>query len=315
MHVMIIGAAGMIGRKLADALAKTGRIDGQVIGKMTLVDMVAPAPVDGIESHSITANLADAGAGEKLAALAPDVVFHLAAVVSSQAELDFELGYAVNVHAAWRFLDLLAATGKKPRFVFASSLAVYGAPFPDHVGDDFAPKPKSSYGVQKLIFEQLVADYTRKGLIHGITLRLPTIVIRPGKPNAAASSFLSGILREPLNGEHSVLPVDPETTVWIAPPSVAVNGLIHGADIAMRDDVQDAINLPGVSVKITEMLAALESFKSGASQLVDRKEDEHVARIVRSWPGRFSSTRARALGFAKSGSIDDILTEYSAEIA
>jgi nucleoside-diphosphate-sugar epimerase len=315
MHVMIIGAAGMIGRKLSEKIVASGRIDGQAVGRMTLVDMVAGAVPAGAacEVEVIAADLGAEGECARLAALKPDVVFHLAAVVSSQAEQDFELGYDVNIRATWRLLDALVAAGNRPRFVFASSLAVYGSPFPDHVTDDFAPKPKSSYGVQKLVIEQLLADYTRKGFIRGIALRLPTIVIRPGKPNAAASGFLSGILREPLNGQGATLPVAGETRVWIAPPSVAVDGLLHGAGIAGEEAVRDAVNLPGLSITIADMLAALEVFRPGAAALVTRAPDEHVARIVKSWPGAFCATRAIGLGFAGGCNIERILKEYIEE--
>ncbi len=312
MHVLILGAAGMLGRKLVAEIARSGEVAGQAVRKLTLVDVAPPGPVEaqGIEVEYLQADLGDS----RLAWLRPDLVFHLAAVVSGQAEADFGLGYAVNLRAPWALLDALTAHGDAPRFVFASSLAVYGAPFPDIVPEDFAPRPQSSYGTQKLIFEQLLADYSRKGRLRAVSLRLPTIVIRPGTPNAAASSFLSSILREPLNGAPANLPVARDTRVWIAPPSVAIAGLLHAADIAGAPDSRAAINLPGTATSVEEMLEALRAEAGDAAlALVKEVPDPAIEAIVASWPGAFDTARARALGFADSAAVADIIAEYLAE--
>ena len=313
MHVLILGAAGMLGRKLVAEVSRTGHIGDEKVSKLTLVDMApfATDPPEGIEVETLQADLSDA----RLHWLQADLVFHLAAVVSGQAEAEFTLGYEVNLRAPWALLDALAAHGRAPRFVFASSLAVYGPPFPALVPDDFAPRPHSSYGTQKLIFEHLLADYTRKGKLRGVSLRLPTVSIRPGAPNAAASSFLSAILREPLNGQAAILPVARDTSVWIAPPSVAVRGLLHAATCAGHPEARAAINLPGTATSVAQMLEALRAQAGEAAYALVRDEpDPKIEAIVASWPGTFDTTRARALGFGKSVSVAEIIREYLAEV-
>ncbi len=311
MHILILGAAGMLGRKLISGIARTGRVAGEKVDRLTLVDVAdfSIGPLHGIEVDCLRAGLEDS----RLVWLKPDLIFHLAAVVSGQAETAFDLGYAVNLRAPWTLLDAFAAQGNAPRSVFASSLAVYGAPFPELVPEDFAARPQSSYGTQKLIFETLLADYTRKGLLRGISLRLPTVTIRPGVANAAASSFLSAILREPLDGQPAILPVPRNTRVWIAPPSVAVRGLLHAATLAGLPETHVAINLPGTATDVAAMLDALEAQAGRAAlDLITEVPDRRIQDIVASWPGAFATERATALGFGKSVGLGEIIGEYLA---
>jgi nucleoside-diphosphate-sugar epimerase len=234
MRVLIIGAAGMVGRKLTDRLVTDGAIAGTAIDMLTLVDIVTPPlPTDArfrIESRAV--DLSSAAAAEALVASRPDVIFHLAAVVSGEAEADFEKGYRTNLDGS-RFLfeAIRGPEDYTPRVVFTSSIAVFGAPFPDAIGDEFFSTPLTSYGTQKAIAELLLADYTRRGFMNGIGLRLPTICVRPGKPNKAASGFFSSIIREPLAGHDALLPVADSVRHWHASPRAAVGFLIHAASL------------------------------------------------------------------------------------
>jgi len=240
------------------------------------------------------------------------VVFHLAAIVSGQAEADFDMGMSVNMDATRSLLEAARATGHCPRFVFASSLAVFGPPLPAVVDEQTAVHPQSSYGAQKAIGELLVADYTRKAYVDGRALRLPTICVRPGAPNAAASSFVSGIIREPLHGEKAVCPVGRDHKLWLSSPAVVVENLIHAA--WLRPDelgFERIINLPGITVTIAEMIASLERIagKDVASRVVFG-EDLSVQRIVCSWPSRFDVTRALRLGFSRDPDFDDLILDF-----
>ncbi|MDD9716776.1 NAD-dependent epimerase/dehydratase family protein [Dinoroseobacter sp. PD6] len=309
MRAMIIGAAGMLGAKLSTQIAQ-GAVPG--ITDLVLVDRVAPAPVPGLPCQCLAADLGAAGAAAELAALAPDLVFHLAAVVSGQAEAEFDTGYAVNLDASRALFEALRALETRPRVVFASSLAVYGPPFPDVVPEDFVLRPASSYGTQKAMVELLLADYSRKGFLRGTSLRLPTVSIRPGAPNAAASGFLSGILREPLAGQAANCPVPDGTRVWIASPDVTVAGLAHAAALDWdRIAPHPVLNLRGISVTVGEMLAALEQ-QAGpdARALVSRNPDPAIARIVQSWPEAFVTDTAAALDFPVNPDFSAILREY-----
>src|SRR6516164_8866450 len=235
MHVMIIGAAGMIGRKLTEKLAATGRLGERAIATLTLVDVVEPQAPAGFAGKTVatTADLSAPGAAAKAIAARPEVIFHLAAIVSGEAELDFDKGYRINLDGTRMLFDAIRALGGgyKPRVVFTSSIAVFGAPFPEAIGDEFFTTPLSSYGTQKAIGELLLADLTRRGFMDGIGVRLPTICIRPGVPNKAASGFFSGILREPLAGKDAVLPVSEDVRHWHATPRSAVGFLLHAATL------------------------------------------------------------------------------------
>jgi D-erythronate 2-dehydrogenase len=313
VHILVTGAAGMIGRKLTERLGRDGELKGQRIDKLTLVDVVAPQrPAKVAEKiEAVAADLAASGAAAKAIADRPDVIFHLAGVVSGEAELDFNKGYRVNLDGTRALLEAIRATGDgyRPRLVFTSSIAVFGAPFPDLIPDDFHLTPLTSYGTQKAIGEALLADYTRRGFCDGVGIRLPSIVVRPGKPNAAASGFFSGIIREPLAGLDAVLPV-PETVVHThASPRAAVGFLVHAAGLP-RDALGPRVNLsmPGVSCTVAEQIAALRRIAGErVADRIRREEDPLVARIVAGWPQRIEARRARELGFSAESSFDEIV--------
>ena len=233
MKVLIIGGAGMIGRKLAERLAKDGALGGKAITKLTLHDVVPGAAPAGAKMQVavVTGDLPAAGEADKLIADRPDVIFHLAAIVSGEAEQDFDKGYRINMDGTRNLLEAVRKAGHKPRLVFSSSIAVFGAPFPEAIGDEFFNTPLTSYGTQKNICELLITDYSRKGFVDGISIRLPTICVRPGKPNKAASGFFSNIIREPLAGHEAVLPVSESVMHWHASPRAAVGFMLHSATL------------------------------------------------------------------------------------
>jgi D-erythronate 2-dehydrogenase len=315
MHILMTGAAGMIGRKLTERLAKDGSLNGASIDKLTLIDVVAPQPPKFAgKLAAVTSDLAAPGAAAKAVAERPDVIFHLAGVVSGEAETDFEKGYRVNLDGTRALLEAVRAhgAGYKPKFVFTSSIAVFGAPFPDAIPDDFHLTPLTSYGTQKAISELLLADYTRRGFLDGVGLRLPSIVVRPGKPNKAASGFFSGIIREPLAGQEAILPVPDSVLHWHASPRSAVGFLIHAAGLT-RAQLGDRINLsmPGVCCTVGEQIAALKRVAGDhVAARIRRAPDELVARIVAGWPRRFDPRRALALGFKVEASFDDIIRAH-----
>jgi nucleoside-diphosphate-sugar epimerase len=319
MHVLVTGAAGMIGRKLAARLASDGGLGGQPIERLTLTDILAPQPPDGFAGHveTIAADLPAPGIAESLVTARPDVIFHLAGVVSGEAELDLEKGYRVNLDGTRALLEAvrLVGDGYKPKVVFTSSMAVYGAPFPDIIPDEFQLTPLTSYGAQKVMCEQLLADYTRKGILQGIGIRLPSIVVRPGKPNRAASGFFSGIIREPLAGEEAVLPVADTVLHTHASPRSAVGFLIHAVALP-REQVEPRINLtmPGVCCTVAEQIEALRRVAGErVAARIRREPDALVVRIVAGWPHRFEAKRARALGFMVESSFDEIIRVHIEE--
>ncbi len=311
MRVLITGGAGMLGRKLTGRLLERGQLRGEGIDAIDLVDLVE-AP---IESELCTAHVADLslpGEAEALVALEPDVVFHLAAVVSAEAEADFDKGMAVNLDGTRQLFDAIRLSPITPRVVYASSIAVFGAPFPDPIPDDFHPTPLTSYGTQKLIGEALLADYSRRGFFDGVGIRLPTVSVRPGAPNAAASSFFSGIIREPLNGVEAELPVSRDVRHPHASPRAAVGFLVHAAELDTAQ-LQGRRNLtmPGVAVTVGEQIEALGRVAGpDAAALIVESPDAAVAEIVAGWPSRFDTARAAALGFAADASYDDIIRTY-----
>jgi len=316
MHVLITGAAGMIGRKLTERLITDRSLNTQPIEKLTLIDVVPPARPAGFSDHVKTraADLADPGVAEKAVSERPDVIFHLAGVVSGEAETDFEKGYRVNLDGTRALLEAVRKTGDgyKPKFVFSSSIAVFGAPFPDAIGDELHLTPLTSYGTQKAICELLLADYTRRGFVEGVGIRLPSIVVRPGKPNKAASGFFSGIIREPLAGQEAVLPVEDSVLHWHASPRSAVGFLIHAADLS-RAKLGDRVNLtmPGVCCTVGEQIAALRRIAGDkVAARIKRAPDELVSRIVAGWPSRFDARRAAELGFTVENSFDDIIRAH-----
>ena len=316
MHILITGAAGMIGRKLTARLVKDGALNGARIEKLTLIDVFKPEVPPGFAGKvdAQESDLAAPGAAAKAVAERPEVIFHLAGVVSGEAETDFEKGYRVNLDGTRALLEAIRLTGGgyKPKFVFTSSIAVFGAPFPDAIADEFHLTPLTSYGTQKAICELLLADYTRRGFLEGVGVRLPSIVVRPGKPNKAASGFFSGIIREPLAGQEATLPVPDSVLHWHASPRAAVGFLIHAAGLT-REQLGPRINLtmPGVCCTVGEQIAALKRVAGEkVASRIKRAPDELVARIVAGWPSRFEPTRALKLGFTVEKSFDDIIRAH-----
>lgn len=310
MQILVTGAAGMIGRKLVDALVARGTLGGRAISGLTLVDRETPVLPDGVPGAALAADLADPAAAPALIDARPDVIFHLAAIVSGAAEADTAAGYAVNLRGTTALCDAIVAQGRYcPRFVFASSIAVFGTPLPDVIPDGQPPIPLTSYGTQKRMAELLLDDLSRKGLLDGVSLRLPTVCIRPGAPNAAASGFYSSILREPLVGEDAVLPVPDDTRHWFASPRAAVGFLVHAAEMDTAPlGQQRALNLPGVDATVADEIAALERIAGpAAAALIRRVPDLAVARIVAGWPKGFAADRARALGFRAERDMDEII--------
>ena len=316
MHILITGAAGMIGRKLTARLAKDGGLNGQTIDRLTLIDVVAPEKPAGFggAATATTADLSAAGMAAEALAGRPDVIFHLAGVVSGEAETDFEKGYRVNLDGTRALLEAIRAAGDgyKPKVIFTSSIAVFGAPFPESIADDFHLTPLTSYGTQKAMCELLLADYTRRGILEGVGIRLPSIVVRPGKPNKAASGFFSGIIREPLAGQEAILPVADSVLHWHASPRSAVGFLIHAAGLT-RAQLGSRINLtmPGVCCTVGEQIAALRRIAGDpVAARIRRAPDELVERIVAGWPSRFDARRSVALGFKVEATFDDIIRAH-----
>ena len=311
MRVLITGGTGMLGRKLTGRLLERGRLRGERIDAIDLVDLVK-APIKSELCTAHVADLSGPGEAEALVALGPDVVFHLAAVVSAEAEADFDKGMAVNLDGTRQLFDAIRHSPTTPRVVYASSIAVFGAPFPDPIPDDFHPTPLTSYGTQKLIGEALLADYSRRGFFDGIGIRLPTVSVRPGAPNAAASSFFSGIIREPLNGVEAELPVSRDVRHPHTSPRAAVGFLVHAAELdTTRLQGRRNLTMPGVSVTVGEQIEALERVAGpDAAALIVESPDPVVAGIVAGWPSRFDTARAAALGFVAEDSYDEVIRAY-----
>lgn len=313
MHILITGAAGMIGRKLTARLVKDGGLNGRTIEKFTLTDIGAPPRPEGFHGNidAFAADIGDPATAARCIAGGPDVIFHLAAIVSGEAELDFEKGTRVNLDGSRALLEAVRQRGEsyRPRFVFTSSIAVFGAPFPDSIPDEFHHTPLTSYGTQKAIVELLLSDYTRRGFIDGIGIRLPTINVRPGKPNKAASGFFSSIIREPLAGEEAVLPVEDSVMHWHASPRSAVGFLIHAAGLpGERLGTRINLTMPGVACTVAEQIAALRRIAGDkVAARIRRMPDPLVTRIVDGWPRRFDPRRALALGFTAESSFDEII--------
>ncbi len=310
MRVLVTGAAGMIGRKLTQRLLADG-LHGRPVEALDLVDLVDP-PVTHAAAEAIVADLADPAVADALAARSPDVVFHLAGVVSGEAEADPDKGYRVNLDGTRALFDAIRLAPITPRVVFTSSIAVYGAPFPDPIPDDFHLTPLTSYGTQKLIGEALLADHTRRGGFDGVGIRLPTISVRPGAPNAAASGFFSAIIREPLAGREVRLPVSPDVRHPHASPRSAVGFLVRAAGLDRAElGWPLTLTMPSVSVTVAEQIAALERVAGPeAVSLIHHEIDEAVAAIVAGWPQRFATRRAEALGFECEPDFDQIVRVY-----
>ncbi|HEV3184978.1 MAG TPA: D-erythronate dehydrogenase [Xanthobacteraceae bacterium] len=313
MHVLILGAAGMVGCKLIERLARDGGLNGQPIEHLTLADIVAPAKPAGLAGtvDTVTMDLSAPGEADKIVAARPDVIFHLAAIVSGEAEADFDKGYRINLDGTRNLLEAIRKVGDgyKPKVIYTSSIAVFGAPFPDAIPDEFHLTPLTCYGTQKAIGELLLADYTRRSFVDGVGLRFPTICVRPGKPNKAASGFFSSIIREPLAGQEAVLPVPDTVRHTHATPRAAAGFLVHAAGLT-HGQLGDRINvtLPGVSCTVAEQIAALTRIAGAkVAARIRREPDETISRIVAGWPQRFDARRAHALGFRAESSFDDIV--------
>ncbi|WP_323952039.1 D-erythronate dehydrogenase [Aeromonas hydrophila] len=305
MQIIITGGGGFLGQKLARALLHSSL----PFSELLLVDIQAPPALAAPRVRCLQADLTAPGVAESLISERTTVVYHLAAIVSSHAEQDFDLGWQVNLDTTRSLLEACRHARPGIRFVFTSSLAVYGGPLPELVNDGAALTPTSSYGTQKAMGELLVNDYSRKGYVDGLALRLPTICVRPGKPNRAASSFVSSIIREPLQGEVTVCPVSPDLRLWLSSPATVVANFLLAATLP-RGDAR-SINLPGISVTVGEMLTALT--QAGGQAARDRVQfaaDPAIERIVASWPGRIDNQRASALGFMADRTFADIIDSF-----
>ena len=310
MHITILGGNGFLGRKIAARLAADGALGGTPVSSLTLFDLAAaPAPPAPFPVRSLAGDLAELPAD----AIPPgtSVVFHLAAVVSSAAEADYDLGRRVNLRGTDAVVDACRRLGAPPRVVFTSSVASFSGGQGAVVADDARQVPGNSYGAQKAAAELILADASRRGFLDAVSLRLPTVVIRPGRPNAAASSFVSAILREPLLGLRATLPVPDGFAVWICSPRRAVDWLLHAAVMDTAPLGADrGINPPGLSVTTGGMLAALDQARPGASALVDRRPDPAVAAIVGAWPAAFAAVRSPSLGFARHEPLPELVQAF-----
>ena len=317
MHVLITGGAGFLGQGLTEELLRRGRLRGadgveRSIERIVLADIVG-APQHDPRVEQLVGDITDRALLERAVDGQTTAIFHLAAIVSGQAEADFDLGMRVNVDGTRTLLDVCRGAGHVPRVIFASSVAVYGGALPAVVLDTTPLTPQSSYGAQKAIGELLVSDYTRKGFIDGRSLRLPTVTVRPGKPNAAASSFASGIIREPINGDESICPVAPETRMWVISPGTAIRCFVHAHELdARRLGHERAFNLPGLSVTVSEMVDSLRRIAGDeAAARIRWQPDARIVRLVETWPGTFEPRRALEFGFPRDSSFDDFVRSFA----
>lgn len=317
MKVAILGGGGFLGRRVAERLAASGMLSGRPISAMTLFDIVAPvAPPAPFPVETMGGDLTSLPT--EAIPPATDVIFHLAAVVSAAAEADYDLGRNVNLRGTDAVIDAcrrrVSAGGKAPRVVFTSSIASFSGGQQAMLEDDAKQVPANSYGAQKAAAELMLADASRRGFMDAVSLRLPTIIVRPGRPNKAASSFFSSIVREPLLGLPAELPVPDDFKVWVGSPNSAVSWLIHAASMdTLPMGLDRSLNLPGLAVTVGDIIAALDQVRQGASALVVRKPDQAIADIVGGWPAGFTAKRARALGFTPNEGLVELVRAFVAE--
>ena len=318
MRVLIMGGAGMVGQKLLRRIM-SGQSGLASVSEIYLHDIVSARVPDEADNCTVmVGNVADPAEAQKLADLKPDLIFHLASIVSGEAELEFEKGWQINMSGAWSLLEALrrhhdASGGSyRPKIIFTSSIAVFGAPFPEKISDEFFCTPQTSYGAQKTIVELLLSDYSRKGFVDALSIRLPTICVRPGKPNLAASSFFSGIIREPLNGVEAVLPVSDEVRHWHASPRSAARFLTHAASLDLSPlGSRRSLNMPGVSCTVAEQIDALRCVAGNdVVKLIKPELDDRIVKIVAGWPRNFDPQRARDLGFESETDFEEIIRIY-----
>lgn len=317
MNILVTGAAGFLGRRLIEALLLRGSLTDRMgqsrpIGQIVAFDMVELTGINDPRVKVVCGDIANAHVLERLIDANTDSIFHLAAVVSSQAEADFELGMRINFSATQHMLERVRQLGTCPKWVMTSSVAVFGGQLPEQVPDNQVWAPQSSYGTQKAMNDLLLADYSRRAFVDGRSLRMPTIVVRPGKPNLAASSFASGIIREPLNGQTSVCPVPLDTRLWLMSPAQAIRNLIHGHELGSEQLTEGrVINMPGLSITVERMIDALR--QTAGAQVAERirlEPNQAIERIVGSWPGAFCATYSRDLGFTADERFTDVIEQF-----
>jgi nucleoside-diphosphate-sugar epimerase len=316
MHILVLGAAGMVGRKFLERVARDGGIGGAAVTRATLHDVVMPSPPAGaaFACDCSASDLSAPGEPARLVSERPDLIVHLAAIVSGEAEADFEKGYRINLDGTRDLFEAIRQIGDnyRPRLIFTSSIAVFGAPFHERITDEFHLTPLTSYGTQKAIGELLLCDYTRRGFFDGVAIRLPTVCVRPGKPNKAASGFFSNIIREPLAGHEAVLPVSEDVRHWHASPRSAVGFLMHAATMDLAAiGPRRALSMPGLSCTVGEQIAALERVAGPTvTARIRREPDPVIQGIVAGWPRNFEPARSLALGFRAESSFDEIIRAH-----
>lgn len=316
MHILVLGGAGMVGRKFIERLARDGGLGGKPVTRVTAQDVVAASapPAASFAFDTVVSDVSLPGEAEKLIASRPELIIHLAAVVSGEAEADFDKGYRINLDGTRYLFEAIrhASDGYKPRVVFTSSVAVFGAPFHDKIEDEFFTTPLTSYGTQKAIGELLLCDYSRRGFFDGVGIRLPTICVRPGKPNKAASGFFSNIIREPLNGEEAVLPVSDQVRHWHASPRSAVGFLVHAATMdTAKIGPRRALTMPGYSCTVAEQIETLRKVAGeNVVKRIKREIDPVIDGIVAGWPRNFNPQRALALGFKAEANFEEIIRAH-----